>query len=269
MMPTTTTSRVVHTVAIVTAAIALIPLFAGAQGIKTSASQSLRVTRAQYDYGDAPRAVFPTLHSQDGIRHPSPHIVMFGTSVTREGDAKTRPITTADDMDQDDGSPRQGINNSVRAWVSAERVNQAAYINVAVNRDNNSRIDSQEWRVRNQRVVIRQRGTRQEVILQGLRASDIMGHWVRFTITTMPISNYNGTGMQKNGETEDWFMPILPPEEPPIPPPPGVPTTGQPIPDNGGNGANAGAGNAPAQQGGGFPFGGLGADAQKELKKKF
>lgn len=185
------------------------------------------------DFGDAPDPGYPTLLQSNGARHKDTSRVWLGDAVDVEANAR---VTDADQGD--DGlvstnplavrvtaAPLPAV---ARVWY--QRIvdvllgrgrNRPYFVNVLIDRDNNtSWQSSSEWVVRNQRVQV-PAGSSAEVLLKDVSGNDVRWDrasegWMRVTLTDARIRGYNGTTRNpfQIGETEDYAPLIEPTKEP-------------------------------------------------------
>lgn len=188
--------------------VALLVLVAGCGGF-TSASR--------YDYGDAPDPPYPTRPGSDGARHddvgrtelddadPEEPYFMLGNSVSYE----SSPQLANDDPDDD------GVD-----WVDDDTVEitvghnitegTTLYVNLLFDRDGDGSWTEQgDWVLRNFDIPESRSFnpglTVFEVDLPESRCSYLSDStYMRVTVTSEPLEDYDGTGTYPEGETEDY-----------------------------------------------------------------
>jgi hypothetical protein len=145
------------------------------------------------DFGDAPDPTYPSLLSSDGARHLDICRAWLGAWADEEDDAEVPDL----DLYDDGLVAPDPIKVKVSNWDWASTL----YLNILIDKnDDGDWEDPGEWAVQNLAMSVPKGKF-------GYVETDTTWDgqsWIRITLTGAPISNYDGTGQFKIGETEDY-----------------------------------------------------------------
>lgn len=163
-----------------------------------------------YDFGDAPDPDYPSLLTSDGARTHDPYQFWLGpldSQTTIEPEAKVTDLDEADDGLVEWSVTNGKILLTIRLSRDTDSPAGNVYLNGLIDADGNGVWDSsavKEWFIVNQ-VIRLEPG--QEVTINA-EATGNPETWIRLMVSDLPVKsdNWNGTGLWKVGEVEDYLL---------------------------------------------------------------